>query len=713
MSFFSRFNRIVALAYGVIIICATILFTILYKENEKARLNTLQLRLSEQTQGLNFLLRIRSDALRSMQAQMQSFGNVQDIDLARSTLRVRQNKEKGYFWIEPFFQLPDGEKLKNGQITSIGPDTVDSFTDDDWREIFAAHALGPLLKVINMNIKTVKTLHYTSKKGYRHAYPPRLENHITIDPEIREREFFQGALPENNPNREQFWTDAYIKPDKEGLMVTCASPVYFGDEFKGVVAMDFTLESLDFFIASLYYEMGQFIVINDLGTVLADIEERENEHSTIVTIEEILPKNMDFKSIENADDSQLTQEGGFWIYKAKLSHAPWTMIYVVDAWEIMIATLKDVGPSIFLVLLFGMVFLIGANRLIAQEFIKPASELVHHIANQGNTPETIYKNIREPWLSWFRAVSEVFEENKTLVSELESHIHELDTRVANRTKALVEKNEVAQKALNDLKKAQSQIIIQEKLAGLGALTAGISHEIKNPLNFIINFSNISQSIGEDLKEYIDGITNIKREDRQEIDELVGDLTENLTRIEEHGKRADAIVRSMLVHAKGGEDIKNLANLNELVDENIILATTAFKQKGFTPEIITELDEKIQSIKIFRQELGRVILNIINNSLYVLNEKSLKDESFSPLLKIKSQERTDSVEIRIWDNGVGISQKDQKKIFDPFFTTKPTGKGTGLGLSLCYDIVTRQHNGSLTVDSLEGQYTEFIIRLPKS
>jgi signal transduction histidine kinase/ligand-binding sensor domain-containing protein len=274
---------------------------------------------------------------------------------------------------------------------------------------------------------------------------------------------------------------------------------------------------------------------------------------------------------------------------------------------------------------------------------------------------------------------------------------------AQSLKILQEKNE-------EIIRTQEKLITQEKLASLGALTAGIAHEIKNPLNFVNNFSEVGRELLDEI------ITELKNNNTKEAMELFKDLNTTLEKINLHGKRADSIVKGMLLHSRGTSGEKALTNINELLDQFVVLAYHGLRaqDKEFNLSIEKEYDESIGKINIIPQDISRVFLNLVNNASYAAYErkKSSKDD-FLPAIKVSTKNLIDKVEIRIRDNGKGIPANVKDKIFNPFFTTKPTGDGTGLGLSLSYDIIVKQHYGEIKFESEEGKYTEFIIILPKN
>jgi len=266
-----------------------------------------------------------------------------------------------------------------------------------------------------------------------------------------------------------------------------------------------------------------------------------------------------------------------------------------------------------------------------------------------------------------------------------------------------------EKTLTDLKVTQKQLIQSEKMASLGELTAGIAHEIQNPLNFVNNFSEVSADLLAEMQQ------EINKGNYAEAKELLKDILQNLEKINHHGNRADAIVKGMLQHSRSSTGKKELMDLNSLCDEYLRLSYHGLraKDKTFNAMIKTDFDESIGKIMIIPQDFGRVILNLLTNAFYVVNEKKhLNLENYQPTVSIGTRNEDDKIIITVNDNGNGMSPEVKAKIFQPFFTTKPTGQGTGLGLSMSNDIISKGHNGTLTVDSKENEGTTFTITLKK-
>jgi two-component system, NtrC family, sensor kinase len=272
---------------------------------------------------------------------------------------------------------------------------------------------------------------------------------------------------------------------------------------------------------------------------------------------------------------------------------------------------------------------------------------------------------------------------------------------------LIQQKEKIEETLTELKSTQSLLIQSEKMASLGELTAGIAHEIQNPLNFINNFSDVNKELIEEMESEIDkgNIDNLKS--------IATDIKDNEEKISHHGKRADDIVKGMLQHSRKSTGHKESTNINALADEYLRLAYHGLraKDKSFNVNLQTDFDPTIGKINLIPQDVGRVLLNLYNNAFYSVTEKKQQQpDAYEPTVSVNTKKAGDDVLISVRDNGCGIPQKIIDKIFQPFFTTKPSGQGTGLGLSISYDII-KAHGGEITVDTKEGDYTEFVIRMP--
>ncbi|HEX3386104.1 MAG TPA: ATP-binding protein [Mucilaginibacter sp.] len=272
---------------------------------------------------------------------------------------------------------------------------------------------------------------------------------------------------------------------------------------------------------------------------------------------------------------------------------------------------------------------------------------------------------------------------------------------------LQQQKEEIQSTLGELRTTQNQLVQSAKMASLGELTAGIAHEIQNPLNFVNNFSEVNEEMFDDLK------AALKSGDTEEAISIANDLQENEKKIRHHGRRADFIVKGMLEHSRNSTGERQVTNINVLADEFLKLSYHGLraKDKNFNTELVTHFDEKLPKINVVQQDIGRVLINLFGNAFYAVNQKTkTAGPDYKPTVEVSTAQENGSILISVKDNGTGIPENIREKIMQPFFTTKPTGEGTGLGLSLSYDIVVKGHGGRIDVDTRENEFTEFIIRL---
>jgi two-component system NtrC family sensor kinase len=284
-------------------------------------------------------------------------------------------------------------------------------------------------------------------------------------------------------------------------------------------------------------------------------------------------------------------------------------------------------------------------------------------------------------------------------------LHQQNQQIQSQHQAL-------EKTLAELNATQTQLVQREKMASLGELTAGIAHEIQNPLNFVNNFSEVNTEMLEELKAEIEK-PKAERDEQLEV-ELINGLIENEKKINHHGKRADFIVKGMLQHSRTSTGEKQQTNINILADEFLKLSYHGLraKDKSFNAELVTHFDANLPKVNIAQQDIGRVLLNLFNNAFYAVNQKQKTAGSdYKPEVTVSTSAEKNDLVIKVKDNGNGIPDAIKEKIMQPFFTTKPTGEGTGLGLSLSYDIVIKGHGGTLDVNSKEGEGSEFVVRLP--
>jgi len=349
-----------------------------------------------------------------------------------------------------------------------------------------------------------------------------------------------------------------------------------------------------------------------------------------------------------------------------------------------------------LIPIFTLIIVSGLPLFFRDNLLKPLNKIVDGVKmiHAGELGTSISVEVKDE----FGSLAQHFNE---MTNSLRQYSMEMEELVALRTEELSQ-------SLKELKQTQSHLIQSEKMASLGELTAGIAHEIQNPLNFVNNFSEVNREMIDELKE------ELKTGNIDEAIAIADDIGQNEEKIKHHGKRADAIVKGMLEHSRSRSGQKEPTDLNAMADECVRISYHGLsaKDKSFNAGIVTCFDEKLPKINVVQQDISRVLLNLFNNAFYAVNQKAkIAGGAYKPEVSVTTSVENGQVVMKVKDNGVGIPDAIVDKIMQPFFTTKPTGEGTGLGLSLTYDIVVKGHGGSIQVNSTEGEFTEFVVSLP--
>lgn len=380
----------------------------------------------------------------------------------------------------------------------------------------------------------------------------------------------------------------------------------------------------------------------------------------------------------------------------------WTMFVelpVEEAYAALYASLQRLA----IVLLAASIFAVLAGIFLARRMVGPIQALRSGAERIGSGDFAQRISIKTG--DELEGLADQFNH---MGSRLQESYADLENKVELRTAEL-------RQSLNDLRAAQNRLIQTEKLASLGQLTAGIAHEIKNPLNFVNNFSAVSTELIDELNEALQS-ASLDGKTREEVDELTGMLKSNLQKVVQHGKRADSIVRNMLLHSREGSGEHRPSDVNAVVEESLNLAYHGARAErpAFNVTLERDFDRAAGLADMYPQEIARVLLNLISNGFYAAaKRKESTGDAFEPTLSATTKNLGGRVEIRIRDNGTGIPPEVKEKIFNPFFTTKPVGEGTGLGLSMSHDIVVKQHGGTIDVNTEPGVFTEFIITLPRT
>ncbi len=405
------------------------------------------------------------------------------------------------------------------------------------------------------------------------------------------------------------------------------------------------------------------------------------------------------------------------------AHAPvpqpgWTVFVEMPLREALAAVYASLWRMAAL-LAVGLLLAAAAGAALARRMVVPIRRLQAGADRLGSgergLPIEIHTGDEIETLAdrFNQMAAKVQESHDTLEAKVEARTEAVRAREQEAREARL----AAERALADLRKTQDRLVESQKLASLGQLTAGIAHEIKNPLNFVNNFAELSGELVGELNDVIatDG-GSLPAAARADIDDLTGTLKGNLDKIVEHGKRADSIVRNMLLHSRSGTGERRPVDLNATVEEALNLAYHGARAESsdFNVTLNRDFDPTAGQIDLYPQEFTRVLLNLIGNGFYAVRQRqrSATDRAYEPTLTVTTRDHGGAVEIRVRDNGAGIPEAVKARIFEPFFTTKPAGEGTGLGLSLSHDIIVKQHSGALEVASRAGEFTEFTITLPR-
>ncbi|MCO6148188.1 ATP-binding protein [Flavobacterium sp. NRK1] len=374
-----------------------------------------------------------------------------------------------------------------------------------------------------------------------------------------------------------------------------------------------------------------------------------------------------------------------------------TIVFIVAAIILLISLLrkKDKEARLFIIAAMPFIFSPILTIILQMDWVVPICGMWTIIVLSWG----MFARFKSLQMENARAALEKEEERNRLIAQQKE---ELQQQVEERTAEL-------RQSLEDLKQTQNQLIQSEKMASLGELTAGIAHEIQNPLNFVNNFSDVSVELITEMEE------ELQKGDAEEALAIAQDVKQNLEKIAHHGRRADGIVKGMLQHSRASSGQKEPVDINVLADEYLRLAYHGLraKDKSFNATLVTEFDDTLPKINMVGQDVGRVLLNLFTNAFYATQQKlKTAPSGYMPTLTVSTSQNDDEVIIKVKDNGTGIPNEIRDKILQPFFTTKPTGEGTGLGLSLSYDIIVKGHGGSIDINSVEGEFSEFIITLKK-
>ena len=529
------------------------------------------------------------------------------------------------------------------------------------------------------------------------------------------------------------WSQPYYDEGVgNAVMTTYSVPLYHYKDGKkqliGVLGVDLSLDWLqEYFNSIKIYQTGYAFMISSTGTMVSHPNKSVIMNETIFSIADAQNsqqlREIGHKMIKGETSFAETEYHNLqtgklsWIAYAPVPANNWSVGLVFPVDELM-ADVNNLFVNLLIIGIGGLVILLILIIFISRSITSPLRRLTHAAGKfaQGDFDVELPEIKTHDEIGKLNA-SFIYMQN-TLASTIRD-LREASSKLKISNEKLEEYNITLEEKVEErtatLKAAQKQLVQSEKMASLGQLTAGIAHEIKNPLNFVNNLSELSIGLAGELIEEIDKLSStIDPKDSDNLRSLLSYIETNVIKINEHGKRADSIIRGMLLHSRGKSGEMQPTDLNALLAEYVALGYHGMRatDSSFNIKIETEYDPSIGLVNVVPQDISRVFLNLINNACYstAQKKKELKDAYF-PIMRIRTQKTPESITVQIWDNGKGIPRTILEKIFNPFFTTKPAGSGTGLGLSISYDIVVQEHHGEIKADSKEGEYAEFLISLP--
>jgi|GEM_PF-1270071 signal transduction histidine kinase len=728
--FFNRYNYIIWTTFSLvslIVLCLFYLqFYFRYQNNKKQLENQFETRVL----NLNYQIKQAVDSIILMQNSAQTyFLRTTTENLPPSLLfnHLAQLPNQEFYALD---SVPAPLTPKNTANLS-GEGTLQSLNSQQKHEIEMAFTLNPLFQSITNHIPNIAWIYYTSKNQFINIYPWVSSQDVLFHQEMYEQDFYMMGLPENNPERQFFWTKAYVDLGGKGLMVTAAAPVYDGDEFRGTVALDFTLDVLSNFVRGLEIQGRQ-----QTNVFVMDHEYRLLAHPTLVSsqaqevksAQAAFPKELwdQIEEIHTLSAGTFHRVGGYWIIRQELENVPWELVFWFSRNEIAKVTVSGMS-WLFLIFIPGLgLILVIANRLTEKEFIRPAGLLVKHIERESQGKSTIPSNLPQAWQPWFMRISSIFQQNRSLLGQLEEANQTLEEKVIDRTEKLSaitqeleSKNLDLMQTLKQLQQTQAQLIQTEKMSSLGQMVAGVAHEINNPISFI--YSNIQH-----LTDYTQDLLDLvhlyhhyfpyppseifQKRENIEISILEEDLPELLQSMQNGSRRIRDIVLALRNFSRLDEAEYKAVNLHEGIDNTLMM----LQYKLAEIEIIKQYGE-LPLVTCAARDINQVFMSILNNAIDAIEQKSVETidkESYRGRILIQSEyQSSQQIVLRIRDNGVGIPSELLGRIFDPFFTTKKIGKGTGLGMAIAYQIITEKHGGIITCDSTVGEGTILQITLP--
>lgn len=701
MEFFRRYTRIIASTFLIVVLVSVGLFALQFRTLYVHEINFLENRFIESAINLDSILKSTTDQIDALKVVAEA-----ELDLTRREAPsrllyglIRENlPQPGFYDLQPDPYLQ--QKGLWGRLMGRSP--LDKRSRELRRELDMALHLFPLFKATIQDIPSVAWAYYTSKRAFMSIYPPTKD--WMYEDVMLDLEFYKRGLPENNPSRERFWTNAYIDTAGKGLMVTNAAPVYEDDDFKGTVSLDLTLNELNTFVKNFSYPQGSLFIVGQDNQLLAHPTLVSSSERTVELATEAFPAELQphLDQIFQAAPMTIQRVGSYLVLYQEVKYAPWRLVFWVPQSTIVFSLLGATILGSIVPLLGVGVMLAIATWLIQRDFIAPAQSLVNYIQAENQNLVTPLPDVPNAWYPWFLTISTIFRENRKLLQELEAKIAALQA-------------------------TQLQLVQSEKMSALGNLVSGVAHEINNPVGFIAGNLKPAKEYIISLFELIDlyqaRLPHPDPElkaflDEVDLDYVRQDLPKLVTSMMLGVDRICDISTSLRTFSRADKDEKICFDVHEGIDSTLLILKHRLKANKHRPEIeVTKAYGPLPEVKCFPGQLNQVFMNILANAIDALEEANLERQADSLCLepsRITIQTTLDEdgwIAIYIADNGLGIPEENRQRVFDHLFTTKPVGKGTGLGLAIAYQIVTKVHGGSLICRRGLNGGAEFVIRLP--
>ncbi|WP_017304461.1 ATP-binding protein [Spirulina subsalsa] len=678
---FARYNRIIQITFVIVILVVSVLFYWQFMSQYKYETQQLKHTMREVVTIIDRKLENAENYVEQMQFRANSFYDISQITAFESILldSLKEEESQGQIYYNlDHIPEPYSPRLI-GNLTGMG--TLQERSSEFYRELEMALYINPLLQTAFKLIPNTLWAYYLSENHFLNLYPWVRSEQAHFTEDLLTSQTYSFASPENNSEHHRFWSPVYLNPVTHQPIVTCGAPVYEKDQFRGLIALDFTLDIFRQILAEESPKVGHFLLFNEQEQIIAIDELNHYSEPSIISLKNYLPDTLKLKINSYLENSPLTVQdtGSYLLVHEEFQNTNWKLLFVAKKSEVITPILFHVSLGLGLILTGSLLLFFLVNQLIKREFINPASQLVEHIEACSQNQTVDYGDVPENWFSWFETIAHIFQENKKMTTEL---------------------------------------VQREKMSSLGQLVAGIAHEVNNPINFIYGNLNYVKHYGIDLLNIIDLYEKHYPEPPEEIEDyyqevdldfLREDLPKLLQSMEVGAERIREIVLSLRNFSRLDESDKKRVDLHHGLESTLMIVDNRLKVPGSEKRIKVEKKyDVLPPVECYAGLMNQVFLNVLTNAI----DAVLNCEREEKLIKIETRYLEEgNIQVSIADNGQGIPESAQDHIFEPFFTTKPVGKGTGLGLSVSYQIIVDRHHGKLTYHSVPGEGTEFVITIP--